>query len=312
MKPNTNNQLTVALQGPEIQCEDLAKQLARKGVNYILLRKPPCNPLKYLAWLPYFFCKTAQCDILHILLPTTHLKTAKLGILKRMPIICHWIGTDVLKLQTKKVRKRLLRICNHGNVTHLAISKHLIDELAEYEIHAELIKNISERINTKVEALPERHAVLSYWPDERAEFYGASKVFELARRFPQIPFLIIAATGAGQEAPANIRFLGKVKDIHSIFLQTTIYVRIVAHDGGDPPRTVSEALARGRYVLYNRPHPYCEYGETIDELQVALNRLLRKKEPNHEGAVYIQTHINIDQNTTELLNIYEEILNARS
>jgi len=162
------------------------------------------------------------------------------------------------------------------------------------------------KVLNKVEPLPEKPAVLSYWNDKREEFYNYSLIFKLADAFPEITFKIIGATGANLNPPLNVQFFGYQKDVLSYILNSTVYIRLVPHDGQSMMAT--EVLSMGRYVLYNHRTPNCEYASTFEELKSKLAEILNRKDPNYEGAKYVQKELSPKNNIQKLIKLYEKIL----
>lgn len=306
MRHGAQKQIFVAITGPEYWCENLAKQMLRKGTNCIILRRRPGNSFRYLFWLAYFFYKTSQCDILHVMFPTSAIKTLKAVRLKRIRVVCHWIGSDVLKLKDEKRRKEFYQAYPDCKLTHLAASKPLSDELAQYGINAEVFPNITDKVIAEPVPLPTTPGVLSYWTDKRADFFNASIVLDLAKCFPNVPFRVVGATGKGLSKPPNVHFLGHLENMSEVFRQTTVYIRLVPHDGTSV--MVVESLARGRYVLYSLPYPYCEKATELNECKEKLAALLRKKELNLAGAEFVRTRFDPEKNITRLIKIYKEML----
>jgi len=303
---NVQKQICIALTGPEYWCENLARQLNREDAKSVIIRKSPANAVKYLAWIMYFFKETAGYDILHIMLPTSAIKTLKAARLKHIRVVCHWIGSDVLKLRDEKRRKEFFKAYPVSKLTHLAVSKPLSDELAQYGMNAEVFPNITDKVIAEPEPLPTTPGVLSYWTDKRADFFNASIVLDLAKCFPNVPFRVVGATGKGLSKPPNVRFLGHLENMSEVFRQTTVYIRLVPHDGTSI--MVAESLARGRYVLYSLPFPYCEKATELNECKEKLATLLRKKELNLAGAEFVRTRFDPEKNIMKLIKMYKEII----
>jgi len=71
---------------------------------------------------------------------------------------------------------------------------------------------------------------------------------------------------------------------------------------------VAESLARGRYVLYSLPFPYCEKATELNECKEKLATLLRKKELNLAGAEFVRTRFDPEKNIMKLIKMYKEII----
>jgi len=202
--------------------------------------------------------------------------------------------------------------CNRDNSVRLAVSERLSNELSKHGINAEVLRHITDKVAAEPESLPSTPGVLSYWTDNGAEFFNAAKVLDLAKCFPDVPFRIVGTMGAGLNAPPNVEFFGWLEDMSEVLRQTTVYIRIVPHDGGAPPMMVAELLARGKYVIYSLTFPHCQQAETLEELKEKLQMLLAKKEPNFAGAEFIQANFNPEKNTTKLIKIYQDAIANKS
>lgn len=222
-------------------------------------------------------------------------------------LVWHWIGTDVLGLRQRKgwvarLRRWIARRCVRA---HLADSPELARELEVSGIHAEVCRLLPASIESEAMPLPEAFRVLSYWNDERMAFYGGRTILEVARRMPDVEFLIVGATGAGVTAPGNVRFLGQVSNLDPIYEKTSVFLRLPEHDSLSA--MVLEALARGRFVVCNRDFPHCLRAETVDQVWTALRRLADAKAPNHDGAVFVQERFSLDREADGLRRLYARL-----
>ena len=176
---------------------------------------------------------------------------ARLGV----PTLILWIGDDVV-IDAPKASKSVTE-----QAWHWCRTPWLQDELADVGVAADVLLMSPPRIPDHVPALPSVFTVLAYALDGQDERYGLDLVLELARRRPDIPFLLLAATST-HSLPENVTSLGWVDDIHEVMSQTTLYVRPTSHDG--LAYLVLEALAFGRYVLWTYPVPGAESFDTMD------------------------------------------------
>jgi hypothetical protein len=71
---------------------------------------------------------------------------------------------------------------------------------------------------------------------------------------------------------------------------------------------VAESLARGRYVLYSLPFPYCEKAAGLNDCKEKLAALLRKKEINFAGAEFVRAELGPEKNIMRLIKKYKEII----
>lgn len=304
--------ISVAFCGQRYWCEVMRAQLSREGINSAVIRPAPANFLKRLWWIIVFLCYyRRRYSVLHIVGIGSKVREAKWAHLTNMLTVWQWIGSDVLKLDnlsrkatTSKAKRKLLKSCCGNSSVRLAVSSSLKGELAKHGIETKVLGHITDKVLATCEHLPEIPGVLSYWTDNGASFFNCSLIFDLARCFPQIRFRIVGTKGKGLDAPPNVEFCGWLEDMSEVFRQTTVYIRIVPHDGS--PMMVPESLARGKYVIYSLPFPHCERGRTLDEVKAKLEKLLEKREPNFAGAEFVRKKINPQENTARLIRIYQE------
>lgn len=196
-----------------------------------------------------------------------------------VPTVMLWIGSDVPKHAPHASRSVI-----NGSWSW-CVAPWLREELAEAGITADVVRLTPPQIPDPLPALPTRFTVLAYAADDREGLYGRDFVLELARRRPDIPFLLLAATST-DALPANVTALGWVRDMREVMSRTTLYVRPTTHDGLS--NLVLEALANGRYVLWTYPFPGVEAADTLDTAEARLNELYRqytegRLAPNLEG-----------------------------
>jgi hypothetical protein len=189
----------------------------------------------------------------------------------RRPVVMHWTGSDVGFARTAadddQLSQRLL-----GVPQHWAEVPWIADELRPLGITAEVVPLTSTRMPARVAPLPDRFTVLSYLPHKRPDFYGQRDVMELAGALPDVPFLIAGNDGTGMNAPANVEFLGWQTAMEPVYQRATVLLRQPEHDGLS--FMVLEALAAGRYVIWNHPIGGAIEAQTPAESLACLQRLL--------------------------------------
>ena len=203
------------------------------------------------------------------------------GVLGRLgiPTIFLWIGSDIL-IRAPEASNRVI-----DQAWHWCRAPWAQDELSAVGIEAEIALMSPPRIPAHVPPLPSRFTVLAYALDGRSDLYGTDLVIELARRRPDIPFILMAATRS-EGWPDNVTALGWVEDPEEAIARSTLYVRPTSHDG--LAYLVLEALASGRHVLWTYPFPGVESFDTVDAAEALLNELYRhhvegRLSLNHEG-----------------------------
>lgn len=228
-----------------------------------------------------------------------------LAIRKKVPIIMNWVGTDVL-LARDAIKSGNFRQDYISYVQHFCEVSWIQDELKAIGIEAEIVNFASfDRIFDLQLPKTDRLTVLSYISKIRSDFYGIDNFLKAAGRLPEIDFLI-AGTEAEEYAPlpSNVRALGWVQDMHKVYVQTHVCVRMPEHDGLST--FILESLARGKQVIYNYPFNHCYVCETEDELVIRLKDLEQDLKSgslkvNTEGASFIREHFNKERILGDLL-----------
>jgi hypothetical protein len=200
-----------------------------------------------------------------------------------IPIIKHWLGTDV----TRAALPIVLAQNATGQITHWANSPWLVDELAQAGIPAQIVSNVG--VDGVVLPMPPGPlTVLVFFPD--FDFYGGPDVMELAREFPQIRFLAVATDRAGREQLPNVEYLGYRNDMQDVYGRCHVLLRLPKHDGKS--RMICEALAFGRHAIWKYPMFGSRLATTRHDAALLLRRFdaaLRagRLRPNVAGHDYI-------------------------
>ena len=245
-------------------------------------------------------------DVIHRVYGIWRWQEAIVFLLVPRPFIWHWIGTDICNFQEysrKGWKGFLVRLAAHRWATsHLADSPELADELKAIGITADVVRLLPESIEAGIEPLPQCFSVLSYWTDGRKDFYGGNIVFQLAEEFPHIEFQVLAASGRGETAPANVKFLGYRQDMSEIYNRASVLIRIPQHDSLSA--MVLEMLAKGRYVIYNKKLPGCHFAGDLQEARRALLEVQQYKQPNNLGAQTVKELFSLDREAKALRRVY--------
>jgi hypothetical protein len=221
-----------------------------------------------------------------------------LGILNPRAKAAHyWIGTDVLNtcedFHAGRLRQGPMR--RAAADLHWADAPWLVEELREVGLNSSYIALPVPLEDVKVPThLPSPFTVLTYIPDNRAEFYDGPSLLQAAKALPEVAFEVIGGTGTWLEEPLpNLTFHGWQMDVRPFLARASVVVRLVRHDGMGG--TVREALQAGRHVVYSQPMPCVTYVPFQDPQ--ALTEALRGFQerflagtlrPNAEGHAYVQ------------------------
>ncbi len=227
-------------------------------------------------------------------------------------IVMHWVGSDVLHAQrdlsANKQDPWVMR-----TMRHWADAPWLAEEVRRLGLECEFVPIVSVRIPLKPSPLPEEFSVLVYLPDIRkAEFYGLGMILEVARRLPHICFQLVGISKEQiSRAPSNLRILGWVPDLTSIFEQVSVLWRPVRHDSVS--FMVQEGLGHGRHVLWSYEFPGCVRVSDANQAQRELERLYElhrqnRLQLNHDGLQVIAEKYHPQQVKEEIIQRFREII----
>lgn len=224
----------------------------------------------------------------------TQSKVIDLAFKHNKKVVFNWVGTDV-QLARKAVETNQFIEKYRSEAMHLCEVDWIQDELNEIGIQAE-VQNFAvfEKHFEEVPFATDQLNVLTYIANARPEFYGIKTIIQLAKQFPEISFSV-----AGLEKypglPKNINLLGWVDDMTPHFNRAQICLRYAEHDGLS--NFILEALARGKYVLYNQTFPFCLNCSDFQALEARLKDISKAFEKdalilNKEGAQFVQENFN--------------------
>jgi hypothetical protein len=205
----------------------------------------------------------------------------------RRPIIKHWVGTDVLHAGEAEV----IRQNAAGRIEHWADAPWLAAELGTVGIRAKFVGLSPVAEVPEMPLGPSPLTVLTYLPEDKYEFYGAQIVYELARRMPDVRFLVLASERRGRVTPKNVEFIGYHDDMEPVYARCHVLVRMPDHDGMS--QMVLEALNHGRYVVWNYALEGVARASDAAEAEAHLRDLndrlrLGTLQPNDAGRAYVR------------------------
>lgn len=269
--------------------------------------KLPRRRIDSLNWL-YSIWKS-EARIVHFIWGTHHpLVYIMLKVLGKK-IIIQWIGSDVTdaisirKSRFGVFRFLMRRIAYNMADMHLADFQPLADQLKTLGISARVLSLVPDiKYLDKRLIWPDGNRAFVYLPETRQKFYGGEIIFRLAQSSPDIEFLITSNTGHHAPCLPNVRYMGYVDDLESIWKQTKVYIRLTEHDGLS--HTVIEALSRGKHVIWSYEYPFCYLAHSCEEARDALRDILVQNRPNIEGMNYIKSQFNLSKISQDYLNIY--------
>lgn len=223
---------------------------------------------------------------------TTDMRVARL-LHKR--IIIHWIGTDVHTAIKRKPNRRLLKI--YHKYIHLAGSELLRKELQTIGIESTVIPIVPSGIQFSPLPMPEFHEVLAYIPEGREDFYNLSLLKEIAKRFPNIIFHVVANSGKNDKSPLpNLLYEGTLDkaDMQNLYARCSILFRYPQHDGLS--MMLLEALGTGRTVIYKYKCPFVKtpVEDTLLGVEEIFREVLRTPPKlNQEAIDYVNSEFSM-------------------
>lgn len=165
--------------------------------------------------------------------------------------------------------------------------------LAGVGIAGTVVRFVTPAMRSVCEPLPEEFAVLAYWTPGRREFYGGDVVLALARELPHVPFRILGTSDPEDaDLPPNVELLGFVDDLERVLRASSVLIRLPRTDGA--PNMPMEMLARGRYVIYNRPLEGAHLARNLDEARTALEAIRNLRAPNEAGARFVREECRLE------------------
>lgn len=211
-----------------------------------------------------------------------------IALLWRKKIIMHWVGSDILEMKKIKENGGFLFPPFIKQITHWAEVDWTAAELAGLGVSARVVPLTPAGYPENVKDLPAKFVALSYLPPGKEDFYGAPWVMRLAADFPEIVFLIAAASPQDKKDqwPENMIPIGWVNDMSELYGEITVLIRLTQHDGLS--FMVLEALAQARHVIWSYPLPGAGRARDYQELREQIETLYQefqdgKLVPNWRG-----------------------------
>ncbi len=207
-----------------------------------------------------------------------------LSALSGRPLIRWWVGTDVLDCMQDPDSLRFAKYVSTFTTANVAVAPHLVGELAQIGLEATCIPSVLDSRRYDGQGQPTgrpARRILAYLPT-RSSFYGEEVVRRAIEANPDIEFLIVGTTCSGWVSQySNVKHLGMVEDMPSVYSQAGCLLRVTQHDG--LPRMVLESLLQGKYVIYSWPFDGCWLARDFPQVQAAIERFRLAEEPNFAG-----------------------------
>jgi glycosyltransferase involved in cell wall biosynthesis len=237
-----------------------------------------------------FVRRIKRIKIVHFIAGYQRVKLMFLLRLLGKKIINQWVGTDVLSATEKRSSRLLASATDHLVDLQLANSDWLVKELREIGIKATYSPTVP-RINDQL-SIVQQIGVLVYIPQDRIDFHHGRRILEFARMFEDIDFHVVDNDGKGLPDIPNIHYHGWIDDMDRIWQEVSILIRFPRHDG--QAFMVLEALARGKWVIWNQPMPYCSLVKRLEDVPLELKKLLARRTPNLQGRQHVLSEFNTE------------------
>jgi hypothetical protein len=205
-----------------------------------------------------------------------------------IPITRWWVGTDVLNVTTDTATADSTRSLDRIVCANIAVSPHLVGELAAAGIRARFIPSV---IDSDVASLdvqqpsPTPKPILIYMPTSRQEFYGRNTIESALVSNGALRFVVVGDESHSLGHYGNVESLGWVPDMRPIYDRCGCILRLTQHDG--MPRMLIEGLLRGMYAIYSWPLTGCWLATNLEEVQSSLATYATITEPNYDGRAAI-------------------------
>lgn len=228
-------------------------------------------------------------------------------------VVLHFVGTDLLSLQSSGSRKKREARIVQRFASVVADGQNLVDELSQLGIAAQLLPFVTSNVNEDRSSLYWENGppwkFVSYIPAKARDFYGFDTVIEAARRFPVFEFLILhmKKEDCSQPLPPNVKLLGRVENVGEILKSCHALIRITEHDG--MPMMVVEALSCGRYVVFSGTFPCCRQAGNIDEVVQSIEEVTRQSKCNMDGFDYVANNLSRNKLSELYMELYEDRCN---
>lgn len=242
-----------------------------EGENWNICRHPGKNPLDLIALVRDLHRCPLTYKIGGRIAGSRFLQAARL--LGKDKVIIHWVGSDVLFAQ------RYLSLGGKPDpwvvrtAYHWAEVAWIAEEVRQMGLKCDVVPLTSAHVPVQPVSLPEEFSVLVYLPSlEKAELYGLNTILQVARDLPSVKFLAVGLRqGRIPGAPPNLKDVGSVPDLTSIYRDVTVLWRPTSHDGLS--FMVLEALGFGRHVLWSHDFPGCIRVAGLSDARRELQRL---------------------------------------
>ncbi|MFZ4412859.1 MAG: hypothetical protein ACOYOV_07235 [Bacteroidales bacterium] len=212
-----------------------------------------------------------------------------ISIFLKKRVVFHWVGSDLIQakkdFKTNQYNPKFIR-----KPIHLTDTPWYIDELKSMGIEAQFISLTPIKADDATAAFSQKFSVLTYISQSDPEFYGLSRILEIASELKNVHFFIAGLVKTDKIIPENITLMGWVKNMDEAIANSMVSIRIPEHDGLSS--FVLESLKNERYVIYNKAYSHCNFvsdnKSVIDSIRSFVDQFERGVlSPNVEGRAFV-------------------------
>jgi len=202
--------------------------------------------------------------------------------------VVHWIGSDILSLQTAddKTRDGVISWLDNNVDVHLCEFEQTKKELEALGIHAKIVPFPPQKMYEPM-PLPEKFTVACYIPQNNAEFYCPDLIKGIAKKNKDIDFKFFGdpTLHGKKDNIEHMGFLNK-EEIEDLVKNSSCILRVTPHDG--LPLSVIEWVTAGRSAITTVKLPHTITTKPDEKSILAAIEKAKKAKLNVEGSKHFR------------------------
>jgi len=238
-------------------------------------------------------------------------------------------GTDLTQLKklSSTERRRLFKALIKHNTKFYAVGEYAQQEAEECLPELKSLNTpigvlyfpLQHKMPNKLPPMPKRFKVGCYMPPSAADFYGFELIREASKLVPDVTFHMYSLQGADRKEYSLPRGsykniichprLIRSEEMSKFISKMSCGLRVVKHDGN--PMSLAEYNIMGRWFIYNKEMPYCDFlnqrnpGKLAKLINKVKNRTKRSIDLNHKGSSFYKERHDKDNFFRIMMNIYK-------
>ena len=244
-------------------------------------------------------------DVIHFISGTglrKFLYAAVLRFFLNKFLIVHFVGSDVTRLQTRKLFDRL-NWMGAINIAHrvFCVASWLTEELKPF-CKAETFPLFYRNFSVQPLSAPTRFTILSYIPNTRPKFYGRNITEKLIKNNPDIYFIILGSDLLNDYPNVETHDIDYQEDMNKYYQNISLLLRLTEHDGLS--NMVLESLAWNKHVVWTYKFPFVhKVNRNLNDVQQIINEL-KNNNSNSGASNWIKENFNYDSFLNSLEGLY--------